>query len=175
MCATVNGRFQATRALLNHNADVNTQADDGQTPLIFTAWQARMPCADELVGDLLRFGADETMVDGEGKTAADHAGRFPMRMPYDIEENVDRVIKLLLANAPADRAWRRRGLLLLCVARRRRERLQSTRINSVQIQSENGRPKVEEKADNDWTRMATWVAALGLGQEGVFRTVVGYL
>lgn len=172
------GRFGAAKALLDHGADVNAQAGDSQTPLMLAAFLARMEGALELVDSLLRSGADETMADSEGRTAAGSVGLFPTRTLSDIEENVERV-RQLLANAPVDRARRRRGVLLLCVARHRRERRQSATIADVQentdSQDTNGRRKVEGKAEDDWTRMATWVTALGLAQEGIFRTIVGYL
>ena len=60
---------------------------------------------------LLRAGADETIVDDEGRTVAEVIGRGSEEedsLPQDAE-----LVLELLANAPADRAWRRRGYLVL--------------------------------------------------------------
>ncbi len=65
-----------------------------------------------MVDFLLRSGANETILDSDGKTAADIVGEGVYEM---VRWDVERVRKLL-ANAPADRAWRRRGCLVLCRA-----------------------------------------------------------
>lgn len=57
------------------------------------------------------------MVSCKGDTAVDFLGE----MGEEIEEFV--CAHTLLVNAPADRAWRRRGLLLLCVSRCRKDQL----------------------------------------------------
>lgn len=67
------------------------------------------------------------------------------------EEHVQRVRRLLV-NAPADKAWRRRGLLLLCIARHR-----------------------ARQRRGDVSDFAKRVSAFELREMGLFRTIVGYL
>ena len=70
---------------------------------------------------LLRWGADETAVDDNGKTPAETLDlRLPGYLPPGesrcSQEEIDRV-RTLLARAPADRAWRRRGWLVMLRSR----------------------------------------------------------
>ncbi|CAM9863379.1 unnamed protein product, partial [Laminaria digitata] len=138
--------LEAMLALLRHGARVLAVpprapwGGDGTgtrnlSPLHLAARKSGMDGAAEMVDLLLRWGADETELDGEGLTAAQQidyyyrmlyvrnpppAGQmFWFRGPKAVA-GMDRV-RNLLANAPADRAWRRRrGLLLLCLARSNR-------------------------------------------------------
>lgn len=65
-----------------------------------------------MVDSLLRSGADEILLNTEGKSAADLIGRW-VKIQDRVADEIERVL-YLLANAPADRAWRRRGYLVLC-------------------------------------------------------------
>lgn len=62
---------------------------------------------------LLRHGADEKAVDNNGHTPADMVEYSDVEGKGSLAEGVERVRKLL-ANAPADCAWRPRGFLVLC-------------------------------------------------------------
>lgn len=62
----------------------------------------------------MRSGGDETIVNDQRDAAADLVGEYVYES-YQLAEDVERV-RELLANAPADRSWRRRGLLVLCRA-----------------------------------------------------------
>lgn len=177
--------------LLHYGANVNTRDEYGQTPLHRAARRELNQSAgfDEYVCDsgivtetvdfLLKAGADETVVDHSGLTAADMFDLVPYRcrrywyfFPKDdgeMEEPEDQLATVLelLANAAADRAdrrWRRRAPLVMCIDRHRR--------GEVQLQ-------VDDAAGNatDWTRASVWVleAGTGVGKEGIFRTIVGYL
>ncbi|CAM9898819.1 unnamed protein product, partial [Ectocarpus sp. 8 AP-2014] len=90
-------------ALLQKGANANARDDDGCGPLHLVC---KYPKASAVaVADLLlRWGADETAADNDGNTAADlvKSGAEP-------NEGLQR----LLANAPADRAWRRRGMVVM--------------------------------------------------------------
>lgn len=122
----------------------------------------------------MKSGAHETVVDNECKTALqrlDGGILHPNLHSYtkQIQEDVDlaRTAGELLANAPADRAdnwWRRRALLVLCIARHRRGKAQL-------LEGWVG------NARDDCARVAAWVldAGLGMGMKGVFRMIVGYL
>lgn len=65
---------------------------------------------------LLRWGADETALDKNGKTPADLLNSDDEDDERLSQDGVERV-RLLLARAPADRAWRRRGWLVMIRAR----------------------------------------------------------
>ena len=70
----------------------------------------------------LKWGADETIASIDG-LAADVVGTL-VREDLRLGEDIERTRKHL-ANVPADRAWRRRGDLLLCGAHPDRLLLQS--------------------------------------------------
>ena len=111
-----------TLALLEGGAAVNARRELGKTPL-HTACGCSNVDAVEL---LLRWGADETLTDEDGQTAGDVVGAWEQDededsddvddedSPYKRRRADDRRILHALARAPADRAWRRRGWLVLC-------------------------------------------------------------
>ena len=67
-----------------------------------------------MVGVLLRAGANEEIVDDNGKKVIDVIRRDFQGGDWLDED--DKRMRQLLADAPADRAWRRRGYLVLCCA-----------------------------------------------------------
>lgn len=76
--------------------------------------------AADAVDLLLRWGANETAIGDEGHTAAELVGvdniYNEVRGDKESEAGIER-LRALLANAPADRAWRRgRGFLIMCRA-----------------------------------------------------------
>ena len=163
---------EALRALVRHGADVNVQDDNGNSVLHFVARllssHVKPDCrklAVGLVDFLLRSGADETLTNNAGKTAADKAREFG-----SCPEGEDVCVLKLLDNAHADRAWRRRGLLVLCIARHHSGRLLSA--ESLITPATDG--TVKERADG-WTHAAGWLLGLSLEKAGVFQTIVGYL
>lgn len=107
----------------------------------------------EIVDVLLRGGADETKADFAGKVGADYlqADKHPLTHK-------------LLVNAPIDRQWRRRGLIVMCIARHAKFLV----VQPV---------KVPPNENNDWPRLAKRLVEMGthVGREGVFRTIVGFL
>ncbi|CAM9091022.1 unnamed protein product, partial [Hapterophycus canaliculatus] len=106
--------LEAALCLLKRGADVNVRRSSGYTPLHFAASHAGMPGTADMVDLLLRWGADETIATRSGRTAADLIRR---RLSNEVRptDEAKRVEKLL-ANPPADRAWRRRALPVLCRA-----------------------------------------------------------
>lgn len=83
------------------------------------ACQAIDKGAAGIVDLLLRFGADETVKNDDGTTAAQVAAK---RLELDenngcgpFADNISRLL-LLLTRGPQDRAWRRPGMLVLCRA-----------------------------------------------------------
>ena len=147
---------QTAVALLRHGADINARRGimRGDTPLFEAARQAGERGAVEMVDLLLRWGADETITNSFGHTPADKAGKRYSNVTE--VGGVERVRKLL-ANAPvARKAWRRRGLLVASRAQPQMVFLSAS-----------------TQASGEWMDLMGRV--LGLAEEGVFRTIVGYL
>lgn len=196
--------LESALALLRHGANVNTEDDAKQTALHRAARIAGVHYTAKLVDLLLRWGADEEMVDEEGQTAADVVGHDSYESQGLVaEEDVERVRKLL-ANAPADRAWRRRCLLVLCRFHPDKVQLRqmngpahaggksprtrsaaTTRVtsetSSADFQSNNRRGGGTAVAGNmlDGRAGGDWASfmarVLGLEEEGIFRLIVGFL
>lgn len=107
------GNCEAMVALLGHGADVNKRDNDGNGPLHRVCKFAsnnnnnNNNRAVETLGLLLRWGADETATNNSGRTPVQSIGT-------GVDPNGH--LRRLLENASADRAWRRRGLLVLCRA-----------------------------------------------------------
>ena len=106
---------EACLALLKFGADLNAKIRGGETALHRVAPKAAHRDAVQMVDLLLRWGADETAVCSNGRTAEDMIGTRHVYRRHSIPDSTERV-RTLLARAPADRAWRRRGLLALCRA-----------------------------------------------------------
>lgn len=180
---------EATLALLKHGAAVSPLTAAGDTPLHWVTEYAGMPGSAETVAVLLRWGADETMQNAHGHTPEEKLG-LNLDESEVVEEEVERV-KMLLRRAPAERAWRRRGLLVLC--RAHPDRVQLTRHHrrrSTEDSIRTSAPKTRSRArkaaaeaggagheqgceGGSLSRAVGWV--LGLEEEGLFRTIVGYL
>eukprot|EP00752_Nemacystus_decipiens_P018743 g16804.t1 len=104
-------RNDTTSLLLRKGADPGAVDANGQTPLhlLCRAAMRRHPrCPPEeltaTIADLLlRAGADENVTDNDGRTPDQ------LLVPGGATERLQEV----LANAPADRAWRRRGMLVM--------------------------------------------------------------
>lgn len=98
-----------------HGAHVSVQDDHRQKPLHWTATFVGMHLgAAEVVDSLLRAGADENILNEGGHIAAavvEEVESNGNHLPQDVVR-----VRELLANAPADRAWRCRGYLVLCLA-----------------------------------------------------------
>ena len=199
---------EITLGLLKQGANVRARDNSGLTPLHHAC---RQESPDALVDLLIRWGADETAVSNCGVTPADVLAdnRRCSR------EQVERV-RLLLARAPADRAWRRRCWLVVLRSRASKGSGQShdgrgssssdaAGSNAVDGDGD-GEPKRPSASGSDGSQgaehggggqpcgddggggggggevgadggdLSCLVALLvGLGVEGVFRTVVGFL
>ena len=139
-----------------------------------------------MVDLLLRSGADEDITNINDNIAYMVAGIEVEEMDR-VDEDFNGVERLLL-NAPFDRAWRRRGYLVLCRAHPDRVQM------GQEISSEDpglgrnvasrtgasghssaivGDSAVDERIHGDWAGVVAKI--LGLQEEGIFRTIVGYL
>lgn len=185
---------EVVRVLLKHGANVHAKdADnDNDTPLHVAVRQTGMEGAYEIVKALLRHDADESARNDNELTPlcvigsiVSMGGALPM-----IE---------LLQRAPGDRAWRRRGLLILCCARAKKmgivaaaailspKEQEQAGIKEAGGLNTNGSGAGEESEGHkeqqsvkiagtngdDFDGVVAWL--LGLQEEGLFRTVVGFL
>lgn len=179
----------AVLALARHGAEANAKTHSGQTPLHDAAFHAGRQGTAETVGALLRLGADEMAVDVDGCTPADVTGDY-FGENTGLVEDFERASKLL-ENAPADRAWRRRGYLALCRAHPDRPQLRNessephagtatrtakprtAEVNNGRIGVGSSGAAVREGASDDWAEVMAWV--LRLAEDGIYRKVVGFL
>lgn len=99
-----------TVVLLRNGAEVDAKDANGLTPLhLACKASVKQRLMVQVVDLLLRRGADETVTDTDKKGCA----------AVDLIESSagpSGCLRRLLTNAPADRAWRRRGTLVLCRA-----------------------------------------------------------
>lgn len=114
------GSNKIMRVLLGRGAKVNATNTAGLTPL-HRACCRLTPAVEIAVDLLLRWGASETIVDNNGETPAAVLQRRANR-PRCSADEAERV-QVLLMRTPADRAWRRRGWLVIIRARVEKERI----------------------------------------------------
>lgn len=191
--AARNINLEALLALLKHGANISPRDMFQDTPLHSAARMAGlMAGAPDVVDSLLRSGADETILNDGGDSVADMLEKSVEEpsMAKEIE-----LVRELLANAPAERAWKRRGYLVLCRAHADRMRqIQDVRSahagmvltadggaasGRVEEEEADGCTGPEETSTVDGRGggdLAVVVAmVLGLEEEDVFRKIVGYL
>lgn len=179
----------AVLAFLKHGAEVNAKDNIECVPLHFAAFSAGRRGTAQMVDLLLRWGADETAGSEGGETPTDLIGEDVAeqdRLAHDFER-----VQKLLANAPADRAWRRRGYMVLC--RAHLDRLQMTE-GGEEYDGLTGRTRsrAELAAAKTSTfgegggggtsgaiHRGSWTAVLArvlrFEEDGIFRSVVGFL
>ena len=171
--AAAKGDISAMIPLIAYGAGVNTPDCYGYTPLHV----ACEDCVDLAVVDfLLRSGADETATDKDGKTPADL---------IDESDPEAEAVRLLLARAPTDRAWRRRGWLVMLRSRTLKARAaggdggssgssgdggDGGAAGARSVKQRGGAGGGKERFD-----LSAAVEWLGGVEEGVFRNVVGFL
>ncbi|CAM9582829.1 unnamed protein product [Ectocarpus sp. 12 AP-2014] len=105
-------------ALIKHGANAEVRDARGRT-LLHLACRGQRGGLEETIELLLRRGADETAVCNRGRTASDYLHAPILFSPYSGDcflDEIDRA-QLLLAQAPADRAWRRRCWLVMLRSR----------------------------------------------------------
>ncbi|CAN0015467.1 unnamed protein product [Ectocarpus sp. 12 AP-2014] len=174
-------------ALLEGGANINVRDELEETPL-HKACKCSSVAGVEL---LLRWGADEKLTDHCGDTPADIVGESSSNATVDEEIEVDNQrIRRMLARAPADRLWRRRGLLVLSRSCPTRVQIANRSSNGSSIGSSKGcSAKVsratskdsgghnEETGDQmvmvDWRDLVSRL--IELEADGLFRLVVGFL
>ncbi|CAM9238403.1 unnamed protein product [Hapterophycus canaliculatus] len=111
--ACSNHCHEAALALYKHGANIEARDIRGETSLQIAARQAGREGVTEMVDLLLRCGGDETALTPDGYTAAEIVGHHIEYAACPLRKEDVQHVRKLLANAPADRAWRRRGILVL--------------------------------------------------------------
>ena len=171
----------AVLALLEGGANVNAQEAHQSAPLHVACGHSNLSA----VRLLLQWGADETLVNMQQRKAADCVGVWEQAADADggDEERKadDQRIRHMIARAPADRCWRRRGWLVLC--RYSPNKVQVTKDNG----SLGGSAKVAKASCESSTASGGAAATgscefselvenvVGLAAEGVFRLVLSFL
>lgn len=167
------------RALVHHGAAVNSQDEDGNSSLHYAvellSEKGNEMFAEltlDLVDCLLRSGADETIVNNNGETAAGRAGGFESNYS---RESFDRLYRML-EKAHIERVWRRRGILFLCIFHLEHRPPDAETVDTPEMNSTGlSDSTVNERPDDGWTLSANWWLSLKQGEPGIFRTIVGYL
>ncbi|CAM9815620.1 unnamed protein product, partial [Pylaiella littoralis] len=186
--------LEVVRVLLKHGASVHAKdADnDNDTPLHVAVRKAGLEGAYEIVEALLRHDADDGARNDNGLTPLCVIGSV-------VSAAAALPVIDLLQRAPGDRAWRRRGLPILCCARAkktglnpaaakvspmeqgREKRNEARHLNfNVRDAVEEGVGRTEQQSvktagtnGDDFNGVAAWL--LGVREEGLFRTVMGFL
>lgn len=180
------GSCTAMLALLQKGAKVNIASNHGWTPL-HTVCQKGKPDAADL---LLRWGADEKALSSSGKTPS---ARIP-DIARAAEEDRPRLARLskLLANAPQDRIWRRRGFLIMYRELKDRRRLRlvediphaaagayprpgEVEVKGARYNRESLRLAGRAGCENPGEPFGIVAAWLTVTNDDVFRKIVGFL
>ena len=137
---------EVVQVLLRHGANVHAEdvENDNDTPLHVAVRQAGMEGAFEIVKALLRYDADEEARNDNGLTPLGVVGSMGGAAAA-------RAVTALLRCAPGDRAWRRRGLLILCCAHAKRTTSSDDALRMSASPKEEHAPKqpkiVESRAE----------------------------
>eukprot|EP00903_Cladosiphon_okamuranus_P014577 g13519.t1 len=181
-CATQN--LDTAVALLRHGAPINAQDEDGNTALHLAATASDHPeDALELVNSMLIAGADETTLNKSGESPASTLPLEPTgHRAYDL---LCEQIRELLVRAPADRAdraWRRRGMVLLCHAfpeKATREvasrPAKLRRVEKLGVAADDTIAKGQIIGDANFSGLMANLLALREGKEEIFRQVIAFL
>ena len=174
-------RCEVIKALLGHGACLDSCDESGNTPLHYAS-EKRFVTAVDL---LLRAGADESSVNNDGETPADQVKRKHSRRSRYAE--LWGPVLRLLDGAPADRKWRRRGLLVLCRAFPDRARPATDRTRAQPPRAAKRRAPfgscgggggasgelAAATSENAFSRVMARL--IRLEEEGIFRKVVSFL
>ncbi|CAN0123408.1 unnamed protein product [Pylaiella littoralis] len=175
--AAVWHKFGSMAALLRNGANVDAESDQKLTPLHVvcqtcpTRWTpatARTHSSAAAADVLLRWGADETATDNSGHT------------PEDLIEgrsNNSQHLRRVLVNAPADRAWRRRGVLPMCRAfpGKIMARDGNGRAGKARARGEAGRGRRGGRVSRGRGVANVLAQVVELDDDETFRTVVEFL
>ena len=164
------GDLDVMRTLVRHGARVDAQ-DNGAGTLLTYACTAQRNGFWEAIDILLRCGADETIVDGGGRSCLQLLDemRGVEGENYGVPGDKERA-RLLLTRAPNDRAWRRRSwVVMLC------SRAMIDEVDAAYVYGGSGTPRVEYDGEVGARLGSVVVRLIGLKPRGVFRHVVSFL
>lgn len=200
-CATKHNNGEAMRALLQYGAEGEAQA----TSMLRLACEEQYGGGlDTTVDILLRFGANDMAVDGNGRTPLDLLDLDPVDLDssYDFDEEEVERARLLLIGA---RTWRRRGWVVMLYSRASKARTASRDTGDSHEHSTDAAGGSEDVGCSKITKVehasrgtigllgqvgdgrvagggsegggfgAVVESLIGLELEDVFRTVVGFL
>lgn len=142
----------ATHALLRHGANVNSMTSKYQTPLHWAVEYAGRSGSSATVDVLLRWGADEYLQDIFSQTPMGVLGD-EVECEDFVDEEFERVATLL-ERATVDKAWYRRGFLVLCRVHPDRVRLARQEERSPSNDIETAAPNAHSRAKRAPTRSA---------------------
>eukprot|EP00752_Nemacystus_decipiens_P004658 g4248.t1 len=166
--AATGNNSEVLAALLGRGADVNKTMRRGHTPL-HRACRFRKEGLGTAVDLLLRWGASETAVNDEGETPADmfEKGRHPR--PNSCSDAELERARILLARAPADRAWRRRCWLVMLRSRTEKERSGRPGADSSSTSSSSTSTRTEGGGDRNKVGRTDTADRWGPGGRGAGR------
>jgi ankyrin repeat protein len=170
---------RAVAELIEGGADVNARTDSGETPLHLAARSRAkgLSCYSlslEILEALLRAGADENLLDGDGRSPVDVVGADAGEAGlYEFDAAQFEKMRARLLSAPADRAWRRRGYLVML---RVGPRGLSTRSGRGAARVGRELSARKRRKSSGWVESLGWLVSETSGAPiEVFRTVVSYL
>lgn len=178
--SALNTSVRAMRALLDHGAAVNRAANPAgyRSPLHAVCFLPEKGVA-EAVDLLLRAGADETelvLTGGVQQSLGQLLFLLDPPLTFDCPAAEKERARTLLARAPNDRAWRRRGWLVMLRSRRARRPAEATCTHGCCGHHGKLKAARAEHAGGLGSRFgAVSEALIGLELEGVFRNVLGFL
>lgn len=123
--AAYHSTTQSILVLLRHGAEIGAPAKNGNTPR-HSACRGQFPGLEGAVNLLLRWRADETAVNDEGRTPMELFGlaESPWGNRYCSPDEIDHA-RLTFARAPADKDWRRRSWLVMLRSRASKTKMAS--------------------------------------------------
>ncbi len=170
---------ETVQALLELGANVHARDRQVRTPL-------HRACLSSSVGAvelLLRWGADEKLVDNDGKTAGDLLDFWGAGS--EERQADDERVRHMLARAPADRSWRRRGWLVLARSIPAKAHFaidsssdsdgSSAKVAKTSGNDSSGSSSAGGTGDDTIEIRRLLGRVIGLDADGVFRLVVGFL
>lgn len=186
---------ESAEALLKRDANINAPDNLCEAPLHTIAKQCGEKGAFDMAELLLKWGINETTRNSFGATAKDLVRFLFASLTYEDDRSTrdaDDFVNLL-QDSPADRAWRRRSLVVLCRTYPHRLRIQKDRSQAkyrrasrkaVQGRSragietepkEGGRDGVEKSEHAPVCFGTVFVGLFALKEDAVFRQIVMFL
>ncbi|CAM9617795.1 unnamed protein product, partial [Scytosiphon promiscuus] len=165
-------RLEGMASLLHNGASIQARDDDGLTPLHVVCKGSLCANSVKAADLLLRRGADETVADKSGRLAGDL-----LKDSGGVDLSCESLKRLLL-KAPADRAWRRRGMLVMCRSRpdKLRARGQEERAEKNICQEKGSGTDAVTAAAGDAGEDDTFLLArLMTMDDAAFGSIVGFM